>query len=204
MIKKVVTPSADTITAGQIGKICDLVSSRLRKSSLASEPTQTILEMQGNELADDVVAAIHKRVEAVSNMIVRRVSVNRNRPPRPALEATGRNLYLDDAVVQAMPQGDGKETEEFFFHLGRYVSDAELDQEYYLRGLKPADPYSQAAVNEADSAFADEHPNGTHWRDAEGRWCFCAFYRWDGRRRVHVSRGDYDWRDRWWFAGLRK
>jgi len=94
MIKKVVTPSADTITAGQIGKICDLVSSRLRKSSLASEPTQTILEMQGNELADDVVAAIHKRVEAVSNMIVRRVSVNRNRPPRPALEATGRNLGI--------------------------------------------------------------------------------------------------------------
>ena len=210
MTNKVVTPSADIITAGQIGKICDLVSSRLRKSGLASEPTQMALETQGKELTDDVVAAIRKRVEAVSNMIVRHVSVNRNLTPQEVLDATGRKQYTDKSVVEAMPKGEGKKVEVIFFkprpgaYQNGWLSDEALDKEFDFFCLKPADPYSQAAVNEDDSAFADERPNGTHWKDAQGHWCFAAFDRWRDGRYVDVDRRDVDWHAHWWFAGLRK
>jgi len=59
-------------------------------------------------------------------------------------------------------------------------------------------------VNEADPAFADEHPNGTHWKDAEGKWCFVAFVGWDDERRVNVHRSGLDWNAYWWFACVRK
>ena len=70
-------------------------------------------------------------------------------------------------------------------------------------GPNPADPYSQAAVNEADPAFADGHPNGTHWKDVNGKWCFVAFGRWGDGRKLGVGRGN-DWGGSCWFAGVRK
>jgi hypothetical protein len=97
-----------------------------------------------------------------------------------------------------------KERKSCFFKLNRYVSDADLDKEYELRGLKPADPYSLAAVNEDDPAFADDHPNGTHWKDGDGNWCYAVFRRWFDERDVFVSRDGNGWDDGWWFAGLRK
>jgi len=82
------------------------------------------------------------------------------------------------------------------------VNDADLDKEYASRGLIPADPFSLATVNEADPAFADEHPNATHWKDVNGKLCYAAFSRWFGERGVLVYRFGGGWRDRWWFAGL--
>lgn len=103
-----------------------------------------------------------------------------------------------------MPRGDGDESDVIFFKPGRSVSDVDLDKEYALRGLVPADPYALAAVNEADPAFADEHPNGTHWKDADGNWCYTAFNRWNDGRFVDVCRDVRGWFAYWWFAGLRK
>ena len=204
---QVVSPSAtNSITSGQIGKIQELLGAALRKSGLQSEPTQSVIEQQGDALVAEMVATVRKRVEAVSSMIVRHVKVNRNRTPQQVLDATGRKQYTDSKVVKAMPKGEGDETDVHFFKLGRYVSDADLEKEYELRGLKPADPYSLAAVNEADPAFADEYPNGTHWKDASGNWCYAVFNQWSGGERgVSVSRDvGNDWDDYWWFAGLRK
>ncbi|MCR4279148.1 MAG: hypothetical protein NUV78_00175 [Candidatus Zambryskibacteria bacterium] len=201
---QVVTPSENTITAGQIGKLQDILGAALRKSGLMSEPTQEVIETQGESLVAELVAAVRKRVEAVSNMIVRLVSVNRSRTPQETLDATGRRQYTDRNVVDAMPKGEGDEATVYFFNLGRYVSDEELEKEYELRGLKPADPYSLAAVNEEDPSFADTHPNGTHWHDANGKWCFAAFDHWRGERGVFVSRSGRGWHGSWWFAGVRK
>ncbi len=136
-------------------------------------------------------------------MFSRRVSVDLVRSPAEVLDATGRTQYIDKAVVAAMPWGQVEE-ELFFFKFGRYVTDAELDKEYELRGLKPVSPYSLAKVNEDDPAFADTHPNGTHWKDTEGRWCFATFGRCSGGRGVDVRRFDRGWGDGWWFAGVRK
>ncbi|OGZ47247.1 MAG: hypothetical protein A3J54_01420 [Candidatus Ryanbacteria bacterium RIFCSPHIGHO2_02_FULL_45_13b] len=145
-----------------------------------------------------------------TNVITRRVRVNRSRTPQEVLEATGRAQYTDRKVVDAMPKGEeGDEVEVVFFkpdlsERNGYISDDDLKKEFELRGLKPADPISLAAVNEADRAFADEHPNATHWKDADGRWCYAAFNRWFGERKVRVRRGGGGWDDSWWFAGVRK
>jgi hypothetical protein len=199
-----VTPS-EAMTTGQIGKICDLLTAALRKAGLQNGPVQQIIETQGEALTAELVGALRKRIEAVSDMIVRHVrDVDRARAPRQALEATGRNLYVNDRVVEAMPRGQGTEADIYFFKLGRYVSDTDLDKEYALRGLVPADPYSLAAVNEDDPAFADDYSNATHWKDVNGRWCHAAFGRWDGERGVLVDSSAYDWDVDWWFAGIRK
>ncbi len=194
------TPSI--ITAGQIGKIQELLGAGLRKSGLMSEPTQQVLEHRGDVLVSDLVAVVQKFVEEVSNMITRRVTVNRNRTPEEAINATGRKKHIQDFVVATMPKGEGNEVEVIFFKVGKYVSDADLENEYDLRGLKPADPYSLSAVNEADPAFADSHPNCTHWKDTD-KWCYIAFSRWFGVSFVRVGRDDGVWDGIWWFAGLR-
>lgn len=192
------------ITAGQISKIYDVLVAALQKSGLPSEETQQVLESQGGILADEFVAMLRKRVDAISGMIIRHVTVNRKRSPQEAIIATGRNRYLNDSVVASMPKGEGDETDVFFFKLGRYISDSDLDKEYELRGLKPADPYALAAINEADPTFADDYPNCTHWKDENGSWCYGAFSRWDGVRLVGVDCYDDAWDDYWWFAGCRK
>ncbi len=198
-------PSTEPITEGQIGKVLELFGARLRKSNLQSRPLQDIIENQGSTFVDKLMAGITEMVEAVSEMIVRKVKVNRTQSPKEVLKATGRNQYLADSVVAKMPKGEGDETEVFFFKLGRQINDNDLEKEYELRGLKPADPYSLAKVNEEDPAFADIRPNATHWKDADGKWCFADFHRWsDGERYVRVFRRDDDWYDRWWFAGVRK
>ncbi len=202
---KVMTPSdAKSITKGQIGKWYDVLADALTKSGLPSGPTQQVLATQGADLANKFVASLRGAVEAVSNMIVRTVTVDRTRSPQAVLDATGRRQYTDRTVVDAMPKGEGATAEVFFFRPGRYVSDADLDKEFDLRGLKPVDPYALAAVNEADPAFANEHPNATHWKDDKGQWCYATFNRWDGGREVCVYRHDSDWHDSWWFVGVCK
>lgn len=199
---KTVTPS--TITQGQIGKIQELLGAGLRKSGFSCEPVQQVLEIQGDLLVTEMVSVVRRRVEAASNMVVRRVRVNRCRTPEQVIEATGRHQRINPNVVNAWPCGNGEEVEVWFFKLDRYISDPDLDREFELRGFKPADPYSIAAVNEADPAFADGHPNCTHWKDASGNWCYTAFYRWGGGRSVGVGRNSSGWGGHWWFAGLRK
>lgn len=208
---KVVSPSeVKPITPGQAGKFYDVFVAALCKSGLPSEPTQQILENQGGVLADEFVVAVRRRVEAISNTIVRHVKVNRNRTPQKMLDATGRKQYVTSNVVKAMPHGEGDEVDVYFFkpdssayNKNGWISDNNLKKEFELRGLKP-DPYAVAAVNEADPAFADEHPNGVHWKDADGNWCYATFDRWDGERSVSVDRDDDDWDDCWSFGGVRK
>jgi len=206
-MKKDMNPSIEPITEGQIGKLNELIRARLLKSSsqFQKDPFQDVLEHQGEELINEIITVIIKKVDAVSGMIIRHVSVNRKRSPKEMFDATGRSKYVDDDVVVDIPRGEGEETDVIFFKLDYSPSDDNLEKEYEIRGLKPADTYSQAAVNEADLAFADTHPNGTHWKDKNGKWCFAAFEQWiDGWRLVLVNRSDGDWTDRWWFAGLRK
>lgn len=203
-MEKTMTPS-ESITQSQIGKIQELLAAGLRKAQLQQEPVQQVIETQGKALTAALVAAVRTFVEAVSNLIARVVRVNRQRTPQEAIAATKRATYTDASVVSAMPKGEGEETTVSFFHVGRRLTDDELEKEFELRKFKPADPYSLAAANEEDPAFADERPNGTHWKDKEGKWCYAAFDRWhDGKRRVGVDRNDDDWGDGWWFAGLRK
>ena len=193
------------ITNGQIGQICDRLTTKLRESGLLSEAVQKVLKMPGNAALDEMVAVFRRHVEAQGEFITRHATVNRTRTQQEAITATGRNKYVNDDVVASMPKGEGNEVDVIFFKLGHNISDADLDKEYELRGLKPADPYSLAAVNEADPAFADEHPNGTHWKDVADKWCYAAFSQWlVDDRHVSVNRFGFGWVVDWWFAGVRK
>lgn len=204
-------PSESRITPSQIGKIQEDLGAALRKSGLPKGPVQQIIETQMSALTADIISVVRKRVEAVSNLIVRVVSVNRSRAARAALEATGRRLYVTESVVAAMPKGEAESVEVCFFKpdpseydRNGLISDDDLEKAFALRGLKPVDPYRLAAINEADPAFADVRPNATHWQDADGNWCYAAFFRWYGHERgVFVGRRVDEWDDYWWFAGVR-
>ena len=143
-----------------------------------------------------------------SNILVRTVpKLDRRREPQQVLDDVGRNTqYADESVVATMPSngaGVEEDVQVEFFKLGRHVNDDELQCELDKRGLT-SDPYAQVAVNKADQAFADEHPNGTHWKDADDKWCFAVFYlNDDGERSVNAYRGG-TWDEDWWFAGVRK
>lgn len=200
----IMTPSTEVITAGQIGKIQENLGAALRKSGLQNESVQKAIEQNGSAIIDEMVVVLRKYAEKFCNLFTRFTKVDRSLKPQAILDATGRKQYTDSVIVADMPKGDGDEAEVVFFKLGHFVNDADLEKEYEMRGLVPADPYSLAKVNQDDLAFADEHPNGTHWKNTQGNWCFASFNRWDGERTVDVNRLDSGWHDYWSFAGLRK
>ena len=175
------TPSTQTdlgITEGHIGKINELNGAVLRKRGGNFHPSdvQLMLERSGSVLQDRFFSLVEELVIATTNVIIRTVKVNRSRSPKEMVVALNRAKYTDNSVVKIIPRGEVDEVTVEFFKLGKYVSDDDLAREYEKRGLTP-DPYAQAAVNEADPAFADQHPNGTQWKDPNGRWCFVTFNR---------------------------
>lgn len=191
------TVRTQSITSGQIGQISDRLTTKLRESGLPTENVQRVLMMPGNMAIDEMVAVFRKHVEAQSDIIIRRVRVDRARTPMEVINATGRNKYVNDGVVATMPQGEGDEVDVYFVPTKLFVPANGVPAFLAQYGLVP-DPRAQAAVNEQDPAFADEHPNGTQWSDN----CCLAFSRWDGDRGVHCVRDDVGWGGAWFLSGV--
>jgi hypothetical protein len=198
-----------TMTAGQIDKAVANYRALLEKHSVEFDAKTVQMVLGQSELAGEQLSVFRRRVEMFSNLIVRTAKVNRSRSQQEAIDATGRVQHTDCEVVDAMPKAEADEVELVFFkpdfsnRNGR-ISDDDLEKEFELLGLKPADPVSVASVNEADPAFADEKPHGTHWKDVNGDWCYATFRRWCVEREVFVGCGDFGWLVDWWFAGVRK
>ena len=202
---------AAEMTDGQIENAVNKLRDAMRKhrSEITLDVAQQVLGVEN--LGMMMFTPFRECAEAVSNLIVRTAKVNRGRSQQEAIEATGRAQYTDRKVVDSMPKGEGDEVEVVLFKpepweytQPGYITDDDLEKAYERRNSKPADPYSVAAVNEADPAFADEKPHGTHWKDAKGNWCYATFYRWNVKRKVNVNRNGGGWLDKWWFAGVRK
>ena len=117
-------------------------------------------------------------------------------------EITTAKIYANEEVLATAPRNKVQGELEFF-NLDKYVTDVKLEKEYESRGLVPADLYALANWNE-EHKDDERRYFATHWKDAQGKWCFAAFGRWRGGRRVRVSRYDGGWGGGWWFAGLRK
>lgn len=123
--------------------------------------------------------------------------------PKTIKEIYTGKLYADEAVLAAAPRNRVQD-ELVFFNIGKYITDDELEKEYESRGLVPADIYALANW-ESENQNDPRQYFATHWKDAEGKWCYAAFYRWyDGRRDVDVNQYASDWSGRWVFAGVRK
>lgn len=223
MSNKTMTPSRSRITDGQISKLCQNFTAKIKKGSeqLPSNLVQCLLSDQtDNTLVDKLFKLILNETELLSNTIYRHVNVNRQLSPEEMINATGRNDNVSNRVLQTIPRGKGKITEIVLFSLdGRTVTDEQLDDEYEIRNLDPADPYSLSALNQDDPEFADKHPNCTHWINEKGEWCYITFGHAEDRF-VHVDSVDdasaswdtiYFHRDaafpeyeNWWYAGIRK
>ncbi len=188
-------------TEGQIDKAVAKYRAMLTKASkdLPSKAVQTVLEM--SELASAQSKLFVGIVEAHSKTIVRRATVDRTRSQNDALIATGRKLHLNESVVKTMPSARG-DIEAIFVNFGRSVDCDKLDEELSKLGLELiVDPQGLAAINEDDPAFADDHQNGTQWKDTEGRYCYVIFRAWRG---VGVGQSVRCWDGFWWFPCRRK
>ena len=212
MIQIMTAPESERMTDGQIENAVNKLRDAMRKhrGEIGSDVAQQVLGVANIGML--MFAPFRERVEAISNLIVRRVRVNRGRSPQEALDATGRVQYTNRSVVNSMPAATADEVEIVLLKpdLKKYnghISDDDLEKEFascVLGPLDAVDPISLASLNEDDPALADKYPNGTHWRGPKGEWNFAAFYHWNGRRKVSVDRSDCDWYDFWWFAGVRK
>ncbi len=193
-------------TEDQIGHILEMWKKRLKMRKLTRDEGQVIITNGGLYLPvmDQATDVLVDRVRMnMSNTIVRMIKVNRGRSPQEALDATNRTQYTDKKVVATIPRGEGDEVEMTFFRLGVYATNEEVAAEYEARSSKP-DPYAQMAINQADSAFADEYPNGTQWPNGQGGYNYLSFFRWSGGRDVGCGHDVDDWFGDWWFGGVRK
>ncbi len=214
MVTKTVIPSSRPITKGQVDKFIEVTAAKLRKSGLPSNLVQRVLEKHKGALADGFVKKLRWLVEKegrASTIIVRTAKVDPSRSLKntvKALEAAGfytsyglrSDMPNETWVTQSMPKATTDEVEVHFFNLGcpelseylisvgstSSVEGIDIDKEYELRGLKPVDPYTLAALNEVDPTFAKKYPNGTHWDvgDAE-RVCHMAFSEKQNTGKLH-------------------
>lgn len=205
-MKKIMTPSVPTerMTIGQINKAVANYEAMLKKhaSDFPVEIVQRVLGM--SELEKKQFELFRSFIEAQSKTVFRCATVNRNRSQSDAIGATGRALYLDKSVVKTMPMASGN-IEAIFVNLGRNVDSCRLDDELARLGFELiVDPQGLAALNEADSAFADDHPNATQWKDISGKYCYMFFDRCHDERFVQVAQKSCFWQGVCWFPCRRK
>ena len=130
-------------------------------------------------------------------IVVKGVRVDRTRTLQEVIDATGRKQYVNNDVLVTMPEGKGDKVDVYFVPIKRYLPTKEVPAFLAQHGLVP-DPRAQAAVNEANPAFADEHPNGSQWGDN----CCLAFDRWDDERGVDCRCNAHDWPGNWFLSGV--
>lgn len=194
------------ITEGQIGKTCELLSARLRKSTTPSQIFQFILEERGSILVDKIMSSITEMVERLSKVIVYHVKVDRSKDMEQLLLNTERIKDFIDNAFLSMPRCESEEVDVSFFTLCREVTDDDLEKEYEIRGLKPADPYSLLSANECFSVLEWRYANGTHWKNKKGEWCFATFNNFsDNSSIISVGKNKpLKWNSVWWYGGVPK
>ena len=170
-------------------------------SRMSREDCQWAIQNTKEAIGLFVEAVRNRSISALVGLpegtVIRRATVDRSRTPQEVVDATGRREYIDKDVLATMPLGEGDEVDVYFIPAKRFVPASEVPAFLAQYGLVP-DPRAQAAVNEADPAFADEHPNGSQW----GNSCCLLFNRWDDGRRVFCNRYDGDWDDDWFQSGV--
>ncbi len=206
--------AVETLTKEQLGRAADRFVARSIKQggTFPKDTVQDVLEQEGDQLADEMFNVFRVRVERRLKTIIHIVKVDRTKTPQEAVNDTGRKQYVNSDALATMPQGEGDEVPLHYFkpdpeeydHDGWMSVDA-FDKCLSRRGLVP-DPQAllQDPANDTsnDSAFADEHPTGSQWRDANGKACYAAVFRFCGDREVFVNRSDNDWNDNWWLSGV--
>lgn len=152
--------------------------------------------------------------ERTSDIIIRRVKVNRRPTFEAALGCSGWRYNADRFALDSIQAGVSEEIDVHFFPVRGRIGDIELETEYEVRGFRAADPYAVLQVNVDDPTFADTHPNGTHWQASNGKWCGASFGRSKddlGKDKLEATivrltrfSGVVTWISPRWFAGFPK
>lgn len=202
--------ASDTgMSDGQIDDLANKVRDAARNHRDEFDKDAAQEALRNPDIGMQLLAVFRKLVEDIRRQVVHIaiVAVNRSRTPWQALYACGRKLYVNDAVVDAMPRGTGEKVRLVYFKPdpSAYKKDwllcDALDAEYKKRGLVP-DPQAQIDDNAANPEFADATPNACQWKDGDGNYCCAMLIRWSDERRVYIRRIDDVWGGRWTFAGV--
>lgn len=204
--------SGSGMTDGQIDNAVNKLRAAMLKNrnSIGRGVAQEILGMSNVGMI--LFETFREAAEARDGLISRQVRVNRNRTPQEMLDATGFNQcgYID--FIETMPRGEGDEVEVVFFQPkawecdrdGNLMQALDLEKALARRGLVRADPYSVAAVYEADSDFIDNKAVIVHWDTTlSERSPSACFYSSEGNRKVRLSNFCSHGGIRQWCAGIR-
>jgi len=169
-------PSLEPISEGQIGKICELISTRLRKTLIQRKPLQIVLETEAVLMVDKIVTILTNMIRKKSDYFIYRVIVNRKRPPINALLNYAHKHYesmdcVNLDIIKEIPYGKKEGTEDIYlFYMDHYTTNWE--SEYEVRGLKPADLFAIVSLNDTNYPLPE---NITRWKGKNGQWCYCSF-----------------------------
>ena len=201
-------PMSASMTDGQIKDLSKKIAEVARKHRKDVSQKAAGQALGVPNVGTMMFAIFRQLADAMSNLIVHRVKVDRTRTPQQALDACGRKQYGNSEVVATMPAGKGKNVRLTYFKPDKSAYDnngwlkpGALDEEYKKRGLK-ADPQAQIDDNAANPNFADKTPNACQWTDKDGNHCCATFIRWRGEPGVGVDRHEGGWRGGWSFAGV--
>jgi hypothetical protein len=134
------------------------------------------------------------------------VTVNRDLTAEEALSASGRRRYSDEAVENTMPSGGSgveKNVVVEFFKLERFATYEEVSHQYEERQLAP-DPRALVQANTDSFFFADDHPNCTIWKGANGSWRYITFDHNGEWPNVEIGGGGFGIGADWWLGGVHK
>ena len=198
---KVVTPSKNTVTPAQCGKIYDLFVAAMKKSGLPGDSTQQVIEKQGKELAAEFVTAVRHRVDVITNMITRIAEgIDRSLSQKEAIAATGRRFCGSADYAETFPAGTGDAEEITFIPLKKWMSPDAVDTFVEDGGWQYASLHALAKYNQDNPTFANLVPNFIQAKDAKGRHCYVAFNGFRDERDVRVYRYGHGWHDVWFVA----
>lgn len=211
-------PSTEGITDQQISTLQGILAEALRGSVLHKDSIQRVIDEHAPAVASNLLSIIKKQVEAIEKVLVFRVTVDRTRLPQTlwrSLNEVGISAtYLGGhtsliRILEEMPRDGENEVDVFLVHFDRFVYPKDLQTELDLYGLKPADPYSLAALMRTNPGLiAEKCLIATQWKNKDGDWCHMEFQSYDNKSSVYADTWDkpesYGYGERYWIACIRK
>lgn len=193
------------MTSGQIDKAVNNFRVLLEKHSKNLDQDLVQKALGNKRLADDMLSTFYRHIDIERPMLVLKAKIDLSLTPYQFLATINAQKNLDLKAVQFIPRVKSDEIEVCFFQLSRYVDDNQLEGEYKLRGLNPADPVSQIAVNIANPSFMQNHSNATHWNPFGLTYYFSTIMAGFEKPTINIGPcGGVGFGTKWWFAGVRK
>lgn len=146
-----------------------------------------------------------KQIIPTSNIKYRDIAISENKVSLSYLEKLDIGKYIDPLTLDCVtPPEDNWSILVTLFTIGEWMTEQELDEKYKALNLVAIDAYTLAILNETDPRLCEKYPNGTHWKDQDGNWCFGKCTSVAGKQSLRIGYGGIGWCKNLWFAGFSK